>query len=94
MNIIDRALKVRVVDIDDEEDGDCSDEFYLMASDEVTTEVSEDYFLTVTSPEEGDVAVAGDEYTVEVREHNTSFASSFLGLGSVPRVNTGAQWKT
>lgn len=57
-----------MVDIDDEEDGDCSDEFYLMASDEVTTTVSEDYFLTVTSPESGDVAVAGDEYTVEVKE--------------------------
>lgn len=62
------GYKVRVVDVDDEEDGDCSDEFMLIASDEVATvgEVDGPY-LEVTSPADGDQAEAGEEYTVEVR---------------------------
>lgn len=59
--------QVRVVDVDDEEDGDCSDEFYLLASDEAPMVGDSDGpRLTVTSPGEGDMAVAGDEYTIEV----------------------------
>lgn len=55
------------MDVDDEEDGDCSDEFYLLASDEAPMVGDSDGpSLTVTSPGKGDMAVAGDEYTVEV----------------------------
>ena len=63
------GYKVRVMDIDDEEDADCSDEFYLLASDEAPAVGDSDGpFLEVTSPSDGDVAVAGEEYTVEVRD--------------------------
>lgn len=50
-------------------DSDCSDEFYLMASDEAPQVGDVDGpYLKVTSPMEGDEAYAGDEYTVEVRK--------------------------
>ncbi|CAN0447648.1 unnamed protein product, partial [Laminaria digitata] len=62
------GYKVRVMDIDDEEDADCSDEFYLLSSDEAP-EVGDSNgpYLHVTSPADGDKAEAGEEYTVEVR---------------------------
>lgn len=63
------GYKVRVVDVDDEEDGDCSAEFTLLASTEAP-EVgdSDGPYLEVTSPASGDMAYAGEVYTVEVRE--------------------------
>ena len=61
------GYKVRVVDIHDEEDGDCSDEFYLLASEDAPSAGDADGpYVTVTSPAEGDSAEAGEEYTVEV----------------------------
>lgn len=58
--------KVRVAEVDDGE-ADCSGEFYLMASDEAPTFPDpETYYMVVTSPEDGDVAMVGEEYTVEV----------------------------
>lgn len=48
---------------------DCSDEFYLMASEEapVVGDVDGPH-LVVTSPMLNDEAEAGEEYTVEVRK--------------------------
>lgn len=55
------------MDVDDEEDGDCSDGFYLLASSEAPSVGDADGpYLMVTSPSEGDSAEAGEEYTVEV----------------------------
>lgn len=55
------------MDVDNEDDADCSDEFILMASDEVPDVGDSDGpSLDVTSPAEGDSAMAGEEYTVEV----------------------------
>lgn len=62
------GYKVRVVDVDDEEDGDCSAEFTLMASDEVPAVGSVDGpYIEVTAPASGDMAKACNEYTIEVR---------------------------
>lgn len=59
--------QVRVVDIDDEPDADCSDEFFLLASNEAPQVGDADGpSLVVTSPALGDVAEACNEYTVEV----------------------------
>ncbi len=57
--------KVRVMDVADESSMDCSDAFTLLASTEASTD-ADDYSLTVTSPAAGDMAYAGEEYTVEV----------------------------
>lgn len=59
------GYKVRVMDVSDEGEMDCSDSFTLVASEEAPFS-SEDYSLTVTSPAAGDMAKAGEEYTVEV----------------------------
>lgn len=63
------GYKVRVVDVDDEEGGDCSDEFSLMPSDEapMTGDASGVPYLYVTSPADGDGATAGETYTIEVQ---------------------------
>lgn len=50
----------------DESDMDCSDAFTLVASSESPAVGEDGYMLTVTSPEAGDVAMAGEEYTIEV----------------------------
>lgn len=51
----------------DTEDSDCSDDFYIMMSDETPTSSEPDGpYLTVTSPASGNFAQVGDEYTVEV----------------------------
>lgn len=65
------GYKVRVADATDDSISDCSDEFYLMASEEAP-EVGDDDgpTIVVTSPSDGDSAVPGEEYTVEVREVN------------------------
>eukprot|EP00904_Undaria_pinnatifida_P003644 jgi/Undpi1/13280/HiC_scaffold_8.g02942.m1 len=60
------GYKVRVMDVDDESSVDCSDDFYLLASEEAPVVGDMDGpSLVVTSPEEGDMAYAGEEYTVE-----------------------------
>lgn len=59
--------KVRVADVDDESLADCSDPFYLLPSDEAPQAGDADGpSLQVTSPKDGDMAIAGEEYTVEV----------------------------
>lgn len=61
------GYKVRVMDISDESNMDCSDDFTLLASEEAPSVGDPDGpHLYVTSPEEGDLAFAGEEYTVEV----------------------------
>ncbi|CAM9340399.1 unnamed protein product [Pylaiella littoralis] len=60
------GYRVRVVDIEDEENGDCSDDFYLLHSNEASEVGDEDGpTLSVTSPGDGDVATACKEYTVQ-----------------------------
>ena len=59
------GYKVRVMDVSNESDMDCSDAFTLVASADAPF-ASEDHSLTVTSPSTGDMARAGEEYTVEV----------------------------
>lgn len=55
----------------DENDMGCSDEFTLLAS-ATSPDVGEDgYSLVVTSPSNDDVAMAGEEYTVEVSDSLT-----------------------
>lgn len=62
-------LQVMVMDVSDEEEAGCSDEFYLMAHEEAPTVGDADGpYITVTSPTEGDSAEVGEEYTVEVRK--------------------------
>lgn len=61
------GYKIRVMDIDDESESDCSDEFELLESEEADEIIGDGAYLVVTSPEEGDLALAGGEYTVEVR---------------------------
>lgn len=68
------SYKVRVENVADESDYDCSDAFYLMASDMAPTGTDDGPMLMVTSPAMDDVAMAGDEYTVEFDYDN--------GLGS------------
>lgn len=68
------GYKIRVENVADESDYDCSDDFYLMASEMAPTDDETGPRLTVTSPAMDDVAVAGDEYTVEFDYDN--------GLGS------------
>ena len=65
------GYKIRVADINDEESVDCSEPFTLLPSsaETPTTTVGEvdGSNLVVTSPMDGDMAVACMEYTVEVR---------------------------
>lgn len=58
---------MRVVNAADEEDADCSEDFYLMMSEEAPmTGEKPGPHLYVTSPRRGDFAEAGETYTVEV----------------------------
>lgn len=69
------------MDVDDEEDGDCSDEFYLMAHAEAPVAGEPDGpYVMVTSPAEGDAAMAGEEYTVEVRGVVPTFCDYSRGI--------------
>lgn len=61
------GYKVRVMDTSDESNVDCSGEFTLVASEDADTDGPNERQLVVTSPEDGDMAYAGEEYTVEVR---------------------------
>lgn len=61
------GYKIRVANINDESESDCSDEFELLESEEADEMIGDGSYLVVTSPEEGDLALAGGEYTVEVR---------------------------
>ncbi|CAM9576992.1 unnamed protein product [Sphacelaria rigidula] len=70
------GYKVRVADVSDESNADCSDSFYLLESEDVPNWMTKDGpHLYVTNPQEGDVAVAGDEYTVEF-DYNDGLGSS------------------
>lgn len=60
------GYKVRVQLASDESTAACSEEFYLMASEEAPLPGDPDGpYLIVTKPEDGDIASAGFEYTVE-----------------------------
>lgn len=64
-----RSGQVRVADAHDPEVADCSDDFYLMASEEAPEVGDVDGpYLFVTSPKAGDSADAGGVYTVEVSD--------------------------
>lgn len=71
--------KVRVADVESGE-ADCSGDFYLVASTDAPEPKPDSYYMIVTSPEEGDVAMAGEEYTIEVR-----FGSIGSSVGLVGR---------
>lgn len=62
------GYKVRVMDVNDELSVDCSDQFHLVPSDEVPlVGAPGGPYLRVTSPADGDIALSGRTYTVEVR---------------------------
>ena len=50
----------------DEDDFGCSEGFELLPAADAPMVGDEGYFLDVTSPSTGDVAMAGQEYTIEV----------------------------
>lgn len=59
--------QVRVADVEEASNSDCSEEFFLMASEEAPGVGDvEGPYLIVTSPADGDFAEAGEAYTVEV----------------------------
>lgn len=61
------GYKIRVMDVQDESSVGCSDEFYLVAAEEAPMVAdSNEAYLVVTSPMDGDMAIAGGVYTVEV----------------------------
>lgn len=61
------GYKIRVMSVADESIVDCSSEFILIASDQAPLITDSDGpQLVVISPQDDDVAVAGEEYTVEV----------------------------
>ena len=63
------GYKVRVTDADDPDGADCSDEFFLKASEEAPEVGDIDGpYLIVTAPMVGDLADAGEVYTVEVSD--------------------------
>lgn len=55
---------MRVADIDDENRSDCSDEFYLIESEQPPYFGQVGPYLMVTAPTDGDRAEVGEEYTV------------------------------
>lgn len=64
------GYKVRVMDVADESLVDCSAEFILVASDEAPAVGDADGpHLEVLTPQDGDMAFAGGDYTVEVSTH-------------------------
>lgn len=72
------GYKVRVMDVDDESSVDCSDDFILVASEEVPPQDDPDGpYLMVTAPAEDDEAEAGEEYTVEVRALQLWYSMDF-----------------
>lgn len=50
----------------DEDDYGCSEGFSLLASSQAPMVGDDGYYLEVTSPSKDDVAMAGEEYTIEV----------------------------
>ncbi|CAM9425643.1 unnamed protein product, partial [Laminaria digitata] len=69
------GYKVRVMDVADETNVDCSAEFVLVASDEApSVGDANGPSLFVISPEDGDMALAGGEYTVEF-DYDNGFGS-------------------
>jgi len=70
------GYKVRVQNVNSESEADCSDSFTLMASDDVVLGTGDvEPYLMVTSPAEGDSALAGVEYTVEW-DYDNGFGSA------------------
>lgn len=69
-----------MADAMDKSDADCSDDFYMLASEEAP-DVGDDPgpYLIVTSPAEEGFAGAGEMYTVKVR----SVEAEGLGLGFI-----------
>lgn len=62
------GYKIRVTDGRSSPTSGCSEEFTLVPHpDTLSAEELEEAFLFVTSPVEGDLAVAGEAYTIEVR---------------------------
>ena len=60
------GYKIRVTDGRSSPNSGCSDEFTLVPHlDMLSKKELEEPFLLVTSPVEGDLAVAGEDYTVE-----------------------------
>ncbi|CAM9132063.1 unnamed protein product [Ectocarpus fasciculatus] len=59
------GYKVMVTDASDESDMGCSDAFTLVAADDVPDALEAGAYVMVTSPSDGDTAMAGGEYTVE-----------------------------
>lgn len=57
-----------VKNADDESDMGCSDDFTLIASEDAPEAGDMGYSLTVTAPSDGNTAMAGEVYTVEVRK--------------------------
>ncbi|CAM9810534.1 unnamed protein product [Ectocarpus sp. 8 AP-2014] len=68
------GYKVMVTDSSDESDYGCSGDFTLIASTDAPDATDMGAYVTVTSPSDGDTAMAGGEYTVEFDYDN--------GLGS------------
>lgn len=65
--------KVQVTDSDDRWNSGCSGAFYLRSAEDTPDHGDPDgAYLEVVSPKEHDGAVAGEEYTVEVRLHYTT----------------------
>lgn len=77
-------LQVMVTNAADESDSGCSDAFTLIASSEAPAAGDVGYSLDVTSPATGDIATAGEEYTIEVREERATggYTWALLALGS------------
>lgn len=57
-----------VTDANNESDMGCSGEFTLVASASAPEAGADGYSITVTSPSEGDTAIANQVYTVEVKK--------------------------
>lgn len=66
------------MDVNDESNSSCSGGFELLSAEDVTIDNDVDWTpgMTVTSPKEGDLAYAGETYTVLVsliaRKHSSS----------------------
>ncbi|CAB1104079.1 unnamed protein product [Ectocarpus sp. CCAP 1310/34] len=69
------GYKVMVKNAEDESDMGCSDDFTLIASEDAPEAGEMGYSLTVTSPSDGDTAMAGEVYTVEW-DYENGFGSS------------------
>lgn len=76
------GYRVRVADVSDGTEVDCSEEFRLMPSEDAP-EVGDEPgpYLVVTSPGSDDNAEAGVEYTVEVKTRRKSCTHTLWLVG-------------